>query len=60
MDIQKKEMCKFSSKASVQKSVKNFFAKIVQSGCFCSRLSKDIKCWIPMTGGRSKYRFSLV
>jgi len=29
--------------ASVQKSVQNFFAKIVQSGCFCYRLSKYVE-----------------
>ena len=29
------QMCKFSLKVSKQKSVQNFFAKIVQSGCFC-------------------------
>ena len=55
------KLCKFPLKESVQKSVQNFFAKILQSACFCYRLSKRaIKCLNPMTGNRSKYRFRLV
>ena len=39
MCIQEKlKMCKFLLEASVQ----NFFAKIVQSACFCYRLSKEL------------------
>ena len=62
MFIQEKlKMCKFPSKASVQKSVENVFAKIMQSGCFCySCFPKSYKCWNPMIGSRSNYRFSLV
>ena len=33
-------MCKFSLKASVQKPMPNFFAKITQSASFCSKDSK--------------------
>jgi len=55
MCIQEKlKMCKFPLKA--QKSVQNFFAKVLQSVCF----QRAIKCWNPMTGSRSKYRFSMV
>ena len=44
MCIQEKlKMWKFPLMASVQKSVQNFFAKIVQSGCFCYRLSKYVE-----------------
>ena len=35
-------MCKFSLKASVQKFVRNVFAKIVQSAFFSSRLFKEL------------------
>ena len=40
---EKLKMCKFPVKASVQKSVQNFFAKSVQSVCFCYRLPKRYK-----------------
>ena len=41
MYIQEKlKMCNFLLKAFVQKSVQNLFAKVVQSYCFCHRLSK--------------------
>ena len=39
--------------------MQNFFAKVVQSASFCLRLSKELKK-SPMTGSRSKYRFSRV
>ena len=35
-------MWKFPLKVSVQKSVQNFFAKVVQSTCFCYRLVKEL------------------
>ena len=39
---EKLKICKFSLKASVQNSVKNFFAKIVQYACFCYWLPKEL------------------
>ena len=43
---EKLKMCKFPLKASVQKSVQNFFAKIVQSASFVIVLGfpKSYKC----------------
>ena len=42
MCIQEKlKMCKFPLNASMQKSMQNFFAKVVQSACFWYRLSKE-------------------
>ena len=40
---QKMNMCKFPFKASMQNSVQNIFAKIVQSAFFCYRLSKELR-----------------
>ena len=37
----KLKMCKFPLTASVRKFMQNFFAKIVQSASFCSRLSNE-------------------
>ena len=36
-------MCKFSIKVSVQKTMQNFFAKIVQSTSFVQGFSKSYK-----------------
>ena len=36
------EKLKFPLKASVQKAVQNFIAKILQSACCCYRLSKEL------------------
>ena len=44
MCIQEKlKMCKFPLNASMQKSMQNFFAKVVESACFSYRLSKELK-----------------
>ena len=48
-------MWKFSLKAFVQKTMLNFFAKIVQTASFCPILAfqRAIKSLNPMTGSRS-------
>jgi len=47
-------------KVSLQKSVQNLYATIVQSGCFFMAFQGAIKYWNIMTESRPKYRFSLV
>ena len=54
------KMCIFSLEAPVLKSMQNFFAKLVQSVSFCSRLFEYLQCRITKTESRSKDRFSLV
>ena len=57
---EKRKMFKFPLKTSLQKSVPNFFAKIVQSVCICYRLSKELQNVKSKDWHRSKYRFSLI
>ena len=53
MYIQEKlKMCKFPFKASVQTSLKSAQSLLLKA------FQRAIKYWNPMTGSRSKYRFS--
>jgi len=53
-------MCKLPFKVSVQKSMQNCIAKVVQSAFSYKDYKRAIQCLNLITGSRSKYRFSLV
>ena len=42
---EKLKICKFPFKASVQKTVQNFFAKIMQYVCFCYNKMLKFNDW---------------
>ena len=54
------KMCKFPTKASVQKSVHNFFAEFCHLLAFVKGFPKSYKLFKSNSWKRSKYRVSLI